>query len=199
MRARQVMTTPVVTVGPHTHLKELAGILIEHGIGAVPVVDDSGELAGIVSEKDLLALETNPDPTAQERPVAYHRPPGRTAAEVMTRDVIAVAPDTDVSQIARLMLKHRIKTVPVVDGGKVVGMVSRRDVLKVLARDDGEIAIELDDLLDEEIEMIGRYRARVEDGIVTLTGPTDRASRRLAELLARGVPGVVAVEFEEAS
>jgi CBS domain-containing protein len=192
------MTSPVVTVRPDAHLKEVASTLLRIGISAAPVVDVDGRLVGIVSEQDLLALETNPDPTAQERPARFHDVPGRVAADVMTADVVAVDPDADVSRVARLMLRHRIKTVPVVADGRVVGIVSRRDILKILARTDHEIALELEDLLEEEVDVIGRYRASVEDGVVTLTGPKDRSSRRLAELLARSLPGVVGVEFREA-
>jgi osmotically-inducible protein OsmY len=87
----------------------------------------------------------------------------------------------------------------VVLGNEVIGIVARRDVLKGLARSDLEIEVELGDLLDEEIQMMGRYRAQVSDGVVTLLGPVDRASQRLAELLARSIPGVIDVRFERAS
>ncbi|HEX9234869.1 MAG TPA: BON domain-containing protein, partial [Actinomycetota bacterium] len=82
---------------------------------------------------------------------------------------------------------------------KVVGIITRRDLIRVLARSDGDIAIEVEDLLDDEALMIGKYRAHIEGGVVTLSGPTDRDSRRLVELLARSVPGVIAVRFGKAS
>jgi CBS domain-containing protein len=200
MRAKDIMTSPVVTVMPETALKEAAAILIRKKISTLPVVNDQQELVGIVSEADLMALETEPDPRRHVIPQRYKTTSvPRVVGEVMTRDVIAVPEDADVAMVARLMLEHRLKSVPVVIGNEVIGIVARRDVLKALARSDMEIHVELEDLLDEEIQMMGRYRARVSDGVVTLIGPVDRASQRLAELLARSVPGVIGVRFERAS
>ncbi len=196
MRARDVMTSPVITVRATTPVKEVARTLVEHEISAVPVVDEEEHLIGIVSEADLVTLETQPDPRAQAIPVVTHRLhlPG-TAADVMTRDVVAEREDADVAEVARLMIEHRLKTIPIVRDGTVIGIVARRDVLRVLSRRDEEIHVELADLLSEEIEMIGRYRAEVAGGVVTLHGPRDRVGRRLAELLARSVPGVIEVRF----
>jgi CBS domain-containing protein len=200
MRAKDIMTSPVITVTPDTSIKEAAAILIRNRISTLPVVNDQQELVGIVSEADLMALETEPDPRRHVIPQLYTtKSAPRVVGEVMTRDVIAVPEDANVAMVARLMLEHRLKSVPVVIGNEVIGIVARRDVLKVLARSDMEIHVELEDLLDEEIQMMGRYRARVSDGVVTLIGPVDRASQRLAELLARSVPGVIGVRFERAS
>jgi CBS domain-containing protein len=198
MRVKDIMSSPVVTVRPDTPIKEAAAILVERRISALPVVGEHGNLTGIVSEADLVVLETQPDPRRHVIPSQYRRKAiPRVVGEVMTRDVIAVDEDADVALVARLMLEHRLKSVPVVIGNEVVGIVARRDVLRVLARSDIEIHVELEDLLDEEIQMMGRYRARVSDGIVTLYGPTDRAGQRLAELLARSVPGVIDVRFKK--
>jgi CBS domain-containing protein len=197
MRAKDVMTSPVVTVTADTSIKDGAAILVQKKISALPVVSFSNELIGIVSEADLVRLEMEPDPRRHVIPQRQHtKPTPRVVGEVMTKDVIAVPEDADVALVARLMLERHLKSIPVVIGTDLVGIVARRDVLKVLARSDLEIHVELEDLLDEEIQMMGRYRARVADGIVTLIGPTDRASRRLAELLARSVPGVIEVRFE---
>jgi CBS domain-containing protein len=198
MRAKDIMSSPVITCRPDTSIKEAAAILVEKRISALPVVGEGGELVGIVSEADLVTLETQPDPRRHLIPSQYRRKAiPRVVGEVMTRDVIAVDEDADVALVARLMLEHRLKSVPVVIGNEVAGIVARRDVLRVLARSDVEIHVELEDLLDEEIQMMGRYRAQVSDGIVTLYGPVDRASQRLAELLARSVPGVIDVRFKK--
>jgi CBS domain-containing protein len=200
MRAKEIMTSPVISVMPDTPIKEAAAILIRNRISALPVVDELEHLVGIVSEADLVALETVPDPRRHAIPSTYKaKPVPRVVGEVMTREVVAVPDDADLALVARLMLEHRLKSLPVVMGNEVIGIVARRDVLKVLARSDLEIHVELEDLLDEEIQMMGRYRAQVSNGVVTLTGPVDRASQRLAELLARGVPGVLGVRFEKAS
>jgi CBS domain-containing protein len=199
MRAKDVMTSPVITVRPDTAIKEAAGLLVDKRVSALPVVKDQGELVGIVSEADLVRLETEPDPRRHLIPQHYEKKTiPRVVGEVMTRDVVAVEEDTDVALVARLMLERRLKSIPVVVGNEVVGIIARRDVLRVLARSDTEIHVELEDLLDDELVMMGRYRAQVSDGIVTLFGPTDRASRRLAELLARSVPGVLDVRFAAA-
>ena len=79
----------------------------------------------------------------------------------------------------------------------MVGIVARRDLLKMLARSDGDIRREVEELLDDEILMLGRFSVGVSDGVVTLTGAPDAASRRLSELLVRSVPGVLEVDFVE--
>ena len=203
MRADEIMTKDVVTVAPGATVKDVARLLVARGINAVPVVDARGQMVGIVSERDLIPLETQEDPRRHARPLGNGDAPGaavpHTVAEVMTRDVVALPEDADVADVARMMIGHRIKQIPIVQGDRVLGIVARRDVLKLLARADTDIHLELEDLLDEEIQAIGRYRAEVAGGVVTLRGPADSNSRRLATALARSVPGVIAVRFAEAS
>ena len=197
MRVSDVMSSPVVTVAPGAHLKEVADLLVRHEISAVPVVD-GGELVGIVSEADLVPLELTPDPRAHLAPVP--QPPAslpRVAAEVMTREVVALPETADAAEAGRLMLDLGIKSIPVVRGRRVVGIVARRDLLKVLARGDEDIAGDLRALLEEELGPPSPYRVAVRDGVVELTGPPDPTTRRLAALLVRGVPGVVDVQFTE--
>jgi CBS domain-containing protein len=197
VRVREVMSSPVVTVPPEMRLKDVADLLVRHGISAVPVVDD-GELVGIISEADLVPLELAPDPRAHLAPLP--QPPGGlpgVAGEAMTRAVVALPEDADMAEAGRLMLERRIKSIPVVRGRRVVGIVARRDLLEVLARSDGDIARDLEALLAAELGTPSPYRTTVRDGIVELTGPTDPTSRQLVTLLARGVPGVVEVRLEE--
>ena len=151
MRVRDVMSSPVITVSPDKRLKEVAELLVSNGISAVPVVDD-GELVGIVSEADLVPLELAPDPRAHLAPLAD--PPvdlPRVAAEVMTRAVVALHEDADAAEAGRLMLDRRIKSIPVVRGRQVVGIVARRDLLEVLARRDEDIARDLEAMLASEL------------------------------------------------
>jgi CBS domain-containing protein len=197
VRVRELMSSPVVAVLPDMRLKEVADLLVRHGISAVPVVDDD-ELVGIVTEADLIPLELAPDPRAHLAPPPD--PPSgvpRVAAEVMTRLVVALPEDADAAEAGRLMLERRIRSIPVVRGRQVVGIVARRDLLEVLARSDGDIARDLEAVLAAELGAPSPYRMTVRDGIVELTGPTDPTSRKLATLLARGVPGVVEVRFDE--
>src|SRR5215217_1919763 len=128
------MSSRVVTVPPDMRLKDVADLLVRHGISAVPVVDD-GELVGIVSEADLVPLELAPDPRAHLIPqtdAPVHLP--KVAAEAMTREVIALPEDADAAEAGRLMLERRIKSIPIVKGRRVVGIVARWDLLEVLAR-----------------------------------------------------------------
>jgi CBS domain-containing protein len=191
------MSSPVVTVPPDMRLKEVADLLVRHGISAVPVVDND-ELVGIVTEADLLPLELTPDPRAHLLPPADlpgHLP--KVAGEAMTREVVALPEDADLAEAGRLMLERRIRSIPVVRGRQVVGIVARRDLLEVLARSDGDIARDLEALLAAELGAPSLYRTTVHDGVVEFTGPIDPTSRTLATLLARGVPGVVGVRFVE--
>jgi CBS domain-containing protein len=113
----------------------------------------------------------------------------------MTREVVALPEDADIAEAGRLLLERRIKSIPIVRGRQVVGIVARRDLLAVLARRDEDIARDLEALLATELGAPSPYRLTVQDGIVRLTGPADPTSRRLARLLAREVPGVVEVRF----
>jgi CBS domain-containing protein len=195
VRVRDVMSRPAVMVPPETPLKDLADLLVERAISAVPVVA-AGELVGIVSEADLLPLESTPDPRSRLAPLP--EPPAgvpQVVAEVMTRKVIALPEEADIAEASRLMLEHGIRSIPVVHGRRVTGVVARRDLLKVLARSDHDIARQLEALLAEELGDPSPYRVVVRRGMVELTGPSDPTARRLAGLLARGVPGVVGIAF----
>jgi CBS domain-containing protein len=197
VRVREVMSSPVVCVPPDLPLKEVADLLVNHRISAVPVVDH-GELVGIVSEADLVPLELAPDPRAHLIPAAElpgHLP--KVAGEVMTREVVALPEDADTAEAGRLLLERRIKSIPVLRGRRVVGIVARRDLLAVLARRDQDIAGELEALLASALGAASPYRVTVRDGSVELRGPSDPTSRRLAVLLAREVPGVLEVRFDQ--
>jgi CBS domain-containing protein len=197
MRIKDVMTSPVMTVTPTTRIKQVAAMLVRHGFNAVPVVDN-GELVGIVSEADLVRLESSPDPRAHA--LRWPPPVGTTphlVGEVMTREVLALPPDADAADAARLMLDHGVKSIPVVLGRRVVGIVTRRDLLAVLARTDHAIRAEVERLLAEELG--GHRRVEVTDGVVTLSGLDTGWETDLAGLLARTVPGVVEVRVTAAS
>ncbi|HEV8163170.1 MAG TPA: FAD-dependent oxidoreductase [Actinomycetota bacterium] len=197
MLVRDLMSSPVLTVAPGAHLKEVADLLVRHEISAVPVVERD-QLVGIVSEADLVPLELGADPRAHLAPVGElpARHPS-VAAEVMTREVVALPERADAAEAGRLMLERGIKSIPVVREGRVVGIVARRDLLKALARGDQDIAADLRALLEEELGPPSPFRVTVRDGVVELSGPPDPTARRLATLLVRGVPGVVDLRFTE--
>ena len=190
------MSSPVTTVTGDTSLKDAAEILVTHEISALPVVDWRHKLIGILSEADIVPLELTPDPRAQMIPVTG-RVVAHTVEEAMTRDVIALPEDASISWIASLMLEKHIKRIPIVSGEFVVGIVSRRDLLRVLIRSDAQISSDLRTLLDREVARIGSYRVEVTNGAVTLAGSGDHMSRKSAALLAWTVPGVVEVTFTD--
>jgi CBS domain-containing protein len=115
VRAGEIMTTPVVTVPPDAPTGEIAETLGRHRISAVPVVDEAGGVVGLVSEYDLLAK------------------PGRSARDVMTTAVVSVTEDTDVADVRHLLVDRRIRRVPVLAAGRLVGIVSRSDVVALMA------------------------------------------------------------------
>jgi CBS domain-containing protein len=191
------MTAPVVCVSVETPLKEVASILVERGISAVPVVEADGRLVGIVSEADLVLLATTDEPSGDPlsaEPSA--RPIPARAGEVMTRNVVTLPGEADATEAARLMLERGVKCLPIVAGEHVVGVLSRRDLLRTMVREDAEIAADMEALLRDEAFMVGRFGVAVPRGVVTLTGAGGPSERRLAELLARSVAGVLGVRFE---
>jgi CBS domain-containing protein len=192
MRTFDVMSRPVVTVRPDTRLKDVAATLIEHGINAVPVVDDSDRLVGIVSEADLLTLEAAAGTGHQPTPAVSQHPP-RAARHVMSQSVYTVSEDTDAAAAARMLLRHNLKSVPVVAGGRVVGMVARRDLLHLVARGDHDIRADLERRLEEELEALQGVSMDVAAGVVTFDGADGPLGRQLLEGLAGMVPGVVGV------
>jgi len=197
MRVKDVMSAPVVCVFAETPVKEIAAILVDRRVSAVPVVDAQDRLIGIVSEADLIPLETADDPRRHLLP--WHPSEqfvARRAEEVMTHDVVTLTEDADASEAARLMLQRHIKRIPIVSGEHVVGIVSRRDLLRTLARSDAEILAEVEEMLEDETLSLGRFLPSVDGGVVTLSGEADRSERRLVELVVRSVPGVLGVRFE---
>jgi CBS domain-containing protein len=128
VKARDVMTRSVVTVRPETSVRAAADLLCSHGFTAAPVMDANGELVGIASEADLVRGQIAPDGWVVER----DREP--TVAQTMTPAPAAMRPEDDLADVVALMLDARLRSVPIVDGGKLVGIVTRRDVLRVVAR-----------------------------------------------------------------
>lgn len=147
LKARDVMTTDVVTVDPGSRVADIARVLIENRISAVPVVDASGAPIGIVSEGDLIGRGTDErverrdwwlellaeGETLSAEFAASMAPEERTARDIKTAPVISVDEDADLAEIARLLATHRIKRVPVLRDNRIVGIVSRADLVRALA------------------------------------------------------------------
>jgi CBS domain-containing protein len=194
MLVREVMTSPAVTARPDLPLKRVAQLLDEHSITALPVVDDGGRIVGVISEADVVLEAVPHDPRAHIEPHHLGNSPHfARAADVMNYHPVTVHPDTDLAEAIDLMISTTIKSLPVVHDGVVVGVVSRRDVVAVLAREDQAIATELGKLVRD----LGTdWLIRVTNGIVTIEGPADERERELMRTVAATVPGVVAVRFD---
>lgn len=191
------MTAPVITVTPETHCKDAAAVLVRHRISALPVVDANGGLVGLVSEADLLTLETTPDPRSQETPLSARSAPlPRLVGEVMTPEPLTVDEDSDLGRVAQQMLEANVKRFPVLRGNTLVGIVSRHDLVKVMARTDEEVAAGVRTTLTDEGLRLTDLKVEVRDGVVELIGGGDRQTLRLAEILARSVPGVLDVRID---
>jgi CBS domain-containing protein len=193
MQARQIMTTPVVTVRPETSVRDAATLLLEHRITAAPVLDPEGELVGIVSEGDLVVDRFGHDPRSQLRPVEDEPAGPQTVAEVMTTPVVALGPSADAADLAETMLDSDIRSIPIVEGATVLGIVSRRDLLRTLVRDDDAIRVEILQRLSSSGQATDRWEVQVTDGTVLLVGDTDDG--RAVTALARTVPGVASVHL----
>jgi len=151
MRASDVMTTDVITVGPEMTIRDLAMLLAERGISGAPVVDPQGQLVGIVSEGDLLhRAEVGAarrhrvrrrswwlDDYASEVTREYVKDHGRMVKDVMSKDVATVEEDSELSNVAALLEAKRIKRVPVMRGGKVVGIISRANIVRAVGAAKG--------------------------------------------------------------
>ncbi len=207
MRARDIMTSKVVTIGPEADIATIAQLLIDKNISGVPVVDAAGKLAGMVSEGDLLKqaglagetrrswwlrLVSTPEQDAKDFVKAH----GHTAADIMTTDVVTITENTVTTTIARLLEENRIKRVPVMRDGELVGIVSRGNLLQALAghRDDGPAAPTADDRTIREAvyeALQGKgwtshaaTNVIVTDGVVELWGWVETEAERKAMLVA---------------
>lgn len=134
MRARDVMSSPVITVGPDVPVRAAAALLVSHGFTAAPVVDADRRVIGIATEADLLRNRIRPEGWAvDDRPEP-------TVAAVMTPSPTSLRPEDDLADVVEMMLVENIRSVPIAEDGVLVGIVSRRDVLRSVAR--GELTSE---------------------------------------------------------
>lgn len=181
MRARDIMSSPVVTVQPGEDVKTAEDRLVRHGFTALPVVDEENRLTGIVTEADFLG----------DRFPAEPKSPAGTVAGIATSPVRAVDVNDDVAFLARLMLDEHLRCLPVTDRGKLAGVVTRRDFLRVLARPDQALANDI----RGRLAVFGdadRWLVDVHDGEATIIDRFDsEKDREVAVVLAEGVPGVI--------
>jgi CBS domain-containing protein len=195
------MTREVVTVGPETSAKYAAEVMADRGFAALPVVDAEDRLVGIVAEADVLRDRMPPDPRLHlRRDGGTSGPrPSLLVRGVMTGDVRSVAATADIADIARLFVDDRLRSVPVLDGGRLVGIVSRRDLLRTLVRPDEEIRRDLLHLVERYTGELDSWSVSVADGVCTIRRnrgvpePSAAVEERALTALARTVGGVVDV------
>ncbi|WP_280247914.1 CBS domain-containing protein [Nocardia abscessus] len=181
MYARDVLSRPVVTARPETPLSQATALLTAHGFAALPVVDEQGRVVGMLAESDALAAD-----------------PGigtATVEQVMSAPVEVVTPGTDTATIASRMLTGQLRSMPVVEAGLLVGIVSRRDLLRALISDDATIDARIRALLDDYAGSRRQWSVEISDGVVTVRGIlADPSEQRVIAALARTVDGVRHVE-----
>jgi CBS domain-containing protein len=215
MKARDIMVSQVVTVTPGTTVRDAAKLLLEHRISAVPVVNEQGNLVGIVSEGDLLhraeigtqqrrswwlMLVTDDQALAAD----YIKTHAARVEDVMTRSVITASPDTPLRDIARLLEDNAIKRVPIVQDGKLVGIVSRANLVQAIATNGSKLETPASDSKIRE-ELMAHFNAQpwahsallnatVDRGVVDLWGvigsETERKAVRIAAETTAGVHAV---------
>jgi len=206
MKVKEIMSSEVVTVRTDTSLKEVAEILADRGISGLPVVDDDGFVVGVVSEADILFKERGPstrtgvfawllDRYGYEGQLKLE---ALIAGEAMTAPAIAIEPNRPVAEAAHVMLERRVNRLPVVDGGKLVGIVARSDLVRAFARPDAAIEREIrDDVLRRTLWLREpeAITVSVQNGKVTLSGTADSEfDAELVGAFAARVPGVVEVD-----
>ena len=218
MKARDIMSTKVVTVSPSTSVRDIAALMVEKHVSGLPVLNDNGTLVGMVSEGDLLrrpeigtqkhrrrwvSFFTGVDSQARE----FTKSHALRAGDVMTEQVIHVSEETPLADVVGLMEKHNIKRLPVLTDGELVGIVSRADLLRALAarqadpmpppaESDATIRAAMNDVLkNEEWAMSAMVNVIVSEGVVHLWGVIDsRDQRQALRVAAENIPGVTAVE-----
>jgi len=212
MRAHQIMTRPVFTVLPNATILEAANLMLERHVSGLPVVDTAGKLVGIVSEGDFIRRSEIGTQRKRSRLLKLILGPGRAAtdfvhehgcriAEIMTHDPVTITEDTPLETIVTLMEKNKLKRLPVTRDGRVVGIVSRANLLQAvasLARQIPDPTADDDHIRNRIIDALGRkdwcphgLSVVVRDGVVNLGGiVTDERSRQAAIVCAETIAGV---------
>jgi len=215
MRAHQIMTRNVITVTPHTTIQDAANIMLRGHISGLPVVDDAGQLVGIVSESDFLRRSEIGTGRKRAKWLEFLLGPGRAAADfvrergrkvedVMTQNPVTVDEETELEELVRLMEKNGIKRLPVIRSGQLVGIVTRSNLLHAVASVAHEIpdpTADDDHIRDRIIRAVDAadwrpigFEVSVRNGVVHLHGiiTTDEA-RQATIVAAENTAGVKAV------
>ncbi|MDB5733294.1 MAG: hypothetical protein JWQ03_3189 [Variovorax sp.] len=217
MQVREIMTMQVAAVGPDTSAKFAAEVMAARGFAALPVVDGRRAVIGIVAEADVLRGRLPQDPRLHlRREDAGGAVPSPVVRGVMTTAVRSVPATADIADIVQIFLDEGLRSLPVVEDHRLVGIVSRRDVLRTLVRPDDEIAFDVRHLVDAYTGRTNSWTVKVTEGVVHISPSqdarseghlvdapvTDSADEDVAvdaatvQTLTRTVPGVVAVRLD---
>lgn len=207
LTVKDVMTATVISVHPADAIKDAAQLLVDRQISGVPVVDAEGVVVGVVSEADFLIKELGPDSTRGARRLlravsdtahaVQHKHAARTVGELMTAPAVTIGSRRPISEAARLMTVKRVNRLPVVDDGRLVGIVTRADLVRAFARSDEQLATTIrDDVLLRVLWLDpSKFTVRVDDGVASITGDVERRSTAaLVRETVAMVPGIVDVE-----
>lgn len=216
MQAEAIMSKPIVCIDPSASIAEAAALMLSKKISGLPVIRSDGTLVGIVSEGDFLRrgelgtehnrarwLEflVSPGKAADE----YVRANGRRVEEVMSQDVVTASPDASLAEVVELMTRRHVKRIPVIDRGKVVGIITRSDLLRALLSvlpDAGATVIDDEQIRHNVATELAKHKwagddlinVMVDKGVVTLSGAIfDERERQAAIVAAENVAGVKAV------
>jgi CBS domain-containing protein len=206
MKVKDVMTRHPVTASPETRLRDLARLLTDRQISGVPVVDADGRCIGVVSEADLLFKQLS-RPLSRRLPLEWiigerhdpaelRRRAALTAAEAMSAPAITITSDRPIREAAAVMVERKVNRLPVVDDGRLVGIITRSDMVRAYLRLDDEIlAAVRDDVIRRTLWLDpATFEITVDDGVVHIVGLVDRRSTaRILEQLVALVDGVVGV------
>jgi CBS domain-containing protein len=207
---RDVMTGSVVSVTPDMPIKDVARLLEEKRISGLPVCDADGAVVGVVTEGDLLVKEQDLS-AIQRRPLARifgesretkaqrAKAEARTAGEAMSSPPITISADAPIHEAASVMIERKVNRLPVVEGGKLLGIVARADVVRTLARSDADLA---EDVRHEALWKSlwidpSTFTVEVTEGVAQIKGSVQRRSTAaIVEHMVRSVPGIVDVNAE---
>jgi CBS domain-containing protein len=210
LTVRDVMTAPVVTVRRDTSLKDVARLLIDNGMSGVPVVDPAGAVVGVISEGDFLVKEQGATEVRHRRlarllgesPTTIaqlEKVDARTAGEAMTSPALTIAPTRSIRDAAAIMTSHQVNRLPVIDHGRLVGIVTRADLLRAFLRSDDELTRSISDDVLRKVLWVdpSAFDITVINGEVTIVGHVERrSSAEIIEATIRMVPGVVTVDAD---
>ena len=207
MKIEALMTKDVVTVSPDTPIKNVAALLDAKRISGVPVCDQDSNVLGVISEADIIRKEQGLAPEVHGAARWFSRLfdreldkiEARTVRQAMTAPALTIRPFDPVSKAARLMVEHRINRLPVAVDGRLVGIVTRADLVRAFHRTDDEIADQIRDEVFVRALWLGpeELDLTVKDGVVSIRGTVDTESdARVVEHLVRSIPGVVDVTAE---